>query len=393
MELDQLVKRLDWLDEEHRKDKHALSALEEHLAAADTSLKSLSKQIKEMSGEISRLTTTAARVDQFDGIVTKNRAEINRFIEELEKKREESQLEQDKKFQAQITPVNKALIELRKLKDPISALENDIKVRVDEEARLSRGISEMKGKVEAATRASEEVQHAQSLTEDSRRQDAKRLTDLQGEVGATRKRIEEVREKSDLSSESIRRIETRLTELLASEAERRQAQTAFIEKHSRLQAERERTWKEWEERFSVLPDQTETIAAQLQDLDTVQRAVKRARESYEEMTQKFERRINEISEMQRLSEDRFRQEWVTLKSDQQKNWASYTLSQEEQRRDATSGIEKLIERIAALEDQTQTQQDVLIQTKEVYVQYFHATLAQIHELLTAYDRILGTPKT
>jgi len=356
MELDQITKRLDWLDEEHRKDKHALSALEERLASLDGNLKSLVQQVKEMSGEISRLTTTAARVEQFDDTLSKNRAEIIHFIEDLEKHREEKQLEVNKQYQAEFNSLNKTLTNLRKLKDAITGINSDMKVRIDEEARLTRAISEMKSKVEATVRASEEVQHTQSLAEESRRKDSKRVADLQGEISATRKRIEEVREKSDLSTDSIRRVETRLMELLASEAERHQAQTAFIEKQSRLQVERDRTWKEWEERFDSLAKQTESIEPQLQELDAAQRAVKRAREAYEEMTQKFERRINEVSEMQRLSEDRFRQEWVTFKSDDQKRWTSYALAQEEQQRDANTGMEKLIEQVTALEDLTQTQQ-------------------------------------
>ena len=393
MELDQIVKRLDWLDEEHRKDKHALSALEERLASLDGNLKSLVQQVKEKSGEISRLTITAARVEQFGDILSKNRLEINHFIEDLEKQREEKQLEQNKQYQAEFNIINKTLTNLRKNKEAIAGINNALKVRVDEEARLTRAISEMKSKVEATVRASEEVQHAQTMVEESRRQDAKRVTDLQGEISATRKRIEKVRVMSDLFNDSIRRIETRLTELLASEAERRQSQTAFIEQQFRLQVERDRTWKEWEGRFDNLAKQTESIETQLQELDAAQRAIKRAREAYEEMTQKFERRINEITEMQRLSEDRFRQEWVTFKSNDQKRWTNYTLSQEEQQRDANIGMEKLIVQVTALEDLTQTQQDVLHQTKDAYEQYFHGLLAQIHELLTAYDRILGKPKT
>jgi chromosome segregation ATPase len=393
MELDQIVKRLDWLDEEHRKDKHALSALEERLASLDGNLKSLVQQVKEKSGEISRLTITAARVEQFGDILSKNRLEINRLIEDLEKQREEKQLELNKQYRAEFGSINKSLINLRKLKEAIAGINNALKVRVDEEARLTRAISEIKSKVEATVRASEEVQHAQTMVEESRRQDAKRVTDLQGEISATRKRIEEVRGMSDLFNDSIRRIETRLTELLTSEAERRQSQTAFIEQQFRLQVERDRTWKEWEGRFDTLAKQTESIETQLQELDAAQRAIKRAKEAYEEMTQKFERRINEITEIQRLSEDRYRQEWVTFKSDDQKRWSSYSLAQEEQQRDTRTGIEKLVERATALEDLTQTQQDVLQQTKDAYEQYFHGILAQIHELLTAYDRILGKTRT
>jgi chromosome segregation ATPase len=393
MELDQIVKRLDWLDEEHRKDKHALSALEERLASLDGNLKSLVQQVKEKSGEISRLTITAARVEQFGDILSKNRLEINHFIEDLEKQREEKQLEQNKQYRAEFSSIHKTLTNLRKIKEAIAGINNALKVRVDEEARLTRAISEIKSKVEATVRASEEVQHVQTMVEESRRQDAKRVTDLQGEIRSTRKRIEEVRGMSDLFNDSIRRIETRLTELLASEAERRQSQTAFIEQQFRLQVERDRTWKEWEGRFDTLAKQTESIETQLQELDAAQRAIKRAKEAYEEMTQKFERRINEITEIQRLSEDRYRQEWVTFKSDDQKRWSSYSLAQEEQQRDTRTGIEKLVERATALEDLTQTQQDVLQQTKDAYEQYFHGILAQIHELLTAYDRILGKTRT
>ncbi|MBU2610615.1 MAG: hypothetical protein KJ606_06660 [Chloroflexi bacterium] len=392
MELEQIIKRLDWLDEEHRKDKNAISTLEERLASCDGNLRSLSQQIKELSVDISRLTTTAARVEQFDDNLAKNRLEVNRFIEDLEKKHEAKQLEESKQFQAEFNSINKSLTNLRKLKDAVSEIKEGIKVRIDEEARLSRAVSELKGKMDAALRASQDVQHAQGLVEESRRQDSKRLADLQGEISANRKRIEEVRERGDLSTDGIRRIETRLTELLASEAERRQSQTAFIEQQSRLQVDRNRTWKEWEERLEPLARQTESIEARLQELDAAQRAVKRAREVYEEIVQKFERRINEITEMQRLSEDRFRQEWVTFKSDDQKRWSGYTLAHEEQKRDAGTGVQKLVERVTALEDQTQSQQDVLHQTKEAYEQYFHGMLAQIHELLTAYDRILGKPR-
>ena len=43
------------------------------------------------------------------------------------------------------------------------------------------------------------------------------------------------------------------------------------------------------------------------------------------MKQRFDRRLNEITEMQRLVEERFRQEWVSFKADDQKRWTNYTL--------------------------------------------------------------------
>jgi hypothetical protein len=94
--------------------------------------------------------------------------------------------------------------------------------------------------------------------------------------------------------------------------------------------------------------------------------------------------------MQRLAEDRFRQEWVTFKADDQKRWTSFTLSQDETHKDDRLSGGKLENRLSALEDLVQTQQDVLQQTKEANEQLFQGMLAQIHELLSAYERIMST---
>jgi hypothetical protein len=50
MELEQLAKRLDWLDDERRKDKLIIQTLEERLGAIEGSVPGLVQQIKEISG-------------------------------------------------------------------------------------------------------------------------------------------------------------------------------------------------------------------------------------------------------------------------------------------------------------------------------------------------------
>ena len=174
-----------------------------------------------------------------------------------------------------------------------------------------------------------------------------------------------------------------------SESERRQSQTNFVETQARLQIDRDRALKEMEEHLANMRSQTGTMDRQLAEWDVIQRAAKRAQEAYEEIVQKFERRINEITEMQRLAEDRFRQEWVSFKADDQKRWTSHTLSQDEIHKDAHSTTLKLEERISSMEDMIQTQQDVIQQTKEANEQLFQGMLAQIHELLYAYERIMS----
>ena len=390
MEFDQIIKRLDWLDEEHRKDKAALDALIDQLAETKGELKFANEKIKELSTELSQYSTVFARIDQFNGSVAQLRVDILKYVDEGDNKDVDKLPEAEKRFQLQINGLNKSILEFRKFKEPIAEIKRALKINADEEARHSQLISAWEKRLQEVLETIEEVKLIQKAAEGPRRQDAKRLADLQGAITAARKRMDEVREKNELFNDNIRRVETRLNEILTSEAERRQSQAAFIETQAGLQIDRDRALKEMEEYLSNIRKQTGTMDVQLQEWDAIQRAAKRAQESYEEIVQKFERRINEITEMQRLAEDRFRQEWVTFKADDQKRWTSFTLSLDETHKDDRASVGKLEERLTALEDLVQTQQDVLQQTKEANEQLFQGMLAQIHEFLSAYERIMST---
>jgi chromosome segregation ATPase len=391
MEFEQIIKRLDWLDEEHRKNKTELSTFAEKLTHAEGELKIANKRIKELTSELSQFSNVLARLDQFNDALAQQRVEIVKYVDDTNNKDIDKLPEAEKRLQAQIENINKSIIELRKFKDPIAEIKREVKNNTAEEERLNNQISTWEQRYQEIVISVEEIRLAQKAAEGPRRQDTKRLAELQGDINAARKRMEEVREKNDLFPDSIRRIESRLNEILASELERRQSQTGFIENQARLQIDRDHALKEMEEYLVTIRKQTGTMERQLQEWDVIQRAAKRAQETYEEIVQKFERRINEITEMQRLAEDRFRQEWVTFKADDQKRWTSYTLSQDEIHKDTRSYAGKMEERLTTLEDLVQTQQDVLQQTKDANEQLFQGMLAQIHELLSAYERIITTP--
>jgi chromosome segregation ATPase len=188
------------------------------------------------------------------------------------------------------------------------------------------------------------------IIEENRRQDNKRITDIQGEVAAIRKRQDEVRGKQDLVSDNMRKLENRINDLLVAESERKEAQTAFIEKLNMVQVNYDRTFKQWAERFDAMDQITSDIEEEISGLENIQRSVKQSQSALDESTQRFDRRVNEITEVQRLNEDRFRQEWTTFRSDYEKRWSNYTLSQEEQYTQINRDQESLTNRITTLEE-------------------------------------------
>jgi prefoldin subunit 5 len=196
----------------------------------------------------------------------------------------------------------------------------------------------------------------------------------------------------ELNSTSLRKIETRLNEMAVVETERREAQAAFLENQALLQVERERVWKEWQARFETIEKQTADVESNLQILDATHRAVKRSQQSVDEVAQKVERRLNEITEIQRLAEERFRQEWVTFKADDQKRWTNYTLTLEEQKGESIRQYDRLADRVTHLEDVIQEVQDMIHQMTEQTEKRLQSLLGLAHDWVATYERSVGRAK-
>jgi len=389
MELEDLVKRIDWLEKEHRKDRGAIADLSDKLAGYDGNFDAIKLRMKDFNDDLSRFSSTAGRLEQFDTLVAQHRNEITKVIEDMEKRRTKHERDVDARRRQEQVGLSKSINDIHTTVESLLDLRKGLQARVDEDARLARAIAEFDQKIAETARTYDDLRRSIRTVEDARKNDIKRLADVQGEQAAIRKRADEAREKSDLNADGLRLMDSRLNEIMASEADRRQAQLAFIEQQSLAQVDRDHNWKEWQARFDSFSKQTANLDQQLAALEESQRAVKRSQETFDDINQRLERRINEITEIQRLAEDRFRQEWVTFKADDQKRWTNYSLTQDEIVKDIRSELEKLNLRITTLDDLVQTHQDLLQQTGEIAETQLQELMNWAHEYLTGYERIMG----
>ncbi len=358
MDFEQIVKRVEWLDDERRKDKLIIASLDDRLSKSEGTYTSLMQELREFSNELTRLKTVPSRFDTVDAVIAQLRVDFNRSLENLEKQKSEKDRETEKVRQADFESLNVSIANVRKNLDVLTDMKKDIKAREEEEKRIIKLVAEFDKKLMDIKRSDEEYRRAQKISEENIRQDSKRILDLQGEMTSSRKRIEEQRGKVELASENLRKNEMRINELLNSEGERKQSQVAFIEKYNLAQVEKDRIWKDWQARFEVISNQAINLDEQLQKLDATQRAIRHSQSAFEDITQKFERRINEITEMQRLIEDKMRQDWISFKADDQKRWSNYMISQDEQFQETSRTFDKFENRLLQLEEISQELNDL-----------------------------------
>lgn len=389
MDLEQIVARLEWLDDERRKDKAIISGLQQKVADLTEQLPKQQKMLKEITSDVAHVSGMLARFDHIEGSITNVRVDLTRSLENIEKLRAEKERDVEQSRRGDMESINKAIAEVRKGLEPIAELKTGIQARAEEDFRLNRSIQELQKRLEDSLHTDEEYRRTLRLVGESQRQDSKRLTDLQAESSGLRKRVDEQRGRMELATDMLGKLELRVNDLQNTETERKQTQAAFIEKQNLQNLERDQVWKEWEERLSGIAAQSAGLDTKMQSLDTLQRDVRRAQDSFGDIQQRFERRVNEITEMQRLVEERFRQEWVNFKADDQKRWTNYTLAQEEQQRETARHFAKEEDRLTNLEDLTQEMHDLLNQITQDTQSRIQGLLTLVHDWLDEYQRSFG----
>jgi len=385
--LDRLEKKVQWLDDERRKDKSDLASLQNQIKSLMSENTSLRQSLKESDERISDLAIKLSSFEKYDARIERVQTDLAKKIKESEENSDSISAEQNKRFKFELENINKAITNLVPLSDSITDVQTELKSHQVEFTRLTRAIEEVKDKVTSVGRFDEDYKRSLRLIEESTRQDAKRISDLQGEVIAQRKRLEENRSRMDLIGDNFRPLENRINELHNLDKERREAQSAFFDRINLQLIERDKVFKDWNERFIKIENINTDLDSQMATLDNTNKVVNKSVAALDDVSQRFDRRINEISEINRLNDERFRQEWTSFKVDDQKRWTNYVLGQEEQHREINREIEKLQPQIDELGTSIQVVQDSLEQISQESVKRFQSILRTYQESILTHNEL------
>jgi chromosome segregation ATPase len=386
MDQDQLIKQVEWLDKERRDDKKAITALQKKVVELEGLLEKSNSAIKDANSEITRLNVVVAKVDQFEGVMSEHRAGVKNEIDAQERRAKQREKTVKKGLSEDIDQVRTNLAGFEHEIKMFDKLPTELTKLQEEALRRDGTLRELQQQIDLFSPGIEENKDLIRIVQEERIGSQKRVTDIVGEVSALRNKLDELRGKLELFYETNRKTETRISDLIATEEERRVSQLEYIESISLENEKREKTWKNWEKRFAEVEEQAESIAPTLRTFNEAERAVQKAQEDLESITEQINRRIHEITEMQRLGEERFRQEWNTFKSDDQKRWANYALTQDEQTKETSRRFERLSERSTVLEEITQDMQDTVQHTNEQFEKLMQGFLATMRDWLATTER-------
>jgi len=388
MDNEQLEKRIKWLDDERRKDKTIISDLENRLLDLEDKLNAVDTKTREYDSDLTRLRTSVTRVDDFEADLGVFRMDRKKELKEQEKLAKSWIADAKKDLRTQLrgleTQQKKLLEDIKKIKD----LEKDMKTRVEEETRFNASLREMENVFDDIKKDYKGYQRDSKSAKQDRQKEIKRISDIQAEQSALRKRVDEVRGLLDLVNSDYQKNKSRILEVESTRRDLKKEQENFLEQANLKLTERETIWKNWMTRFEGIEKQAQDLDEQMTKLDTTHRGIKRMQDELKDLSSLLDRRVNEITEMQRLADEKFRAEWTTFTADDQKRWTNYTLSQKEHTKLLERQYKEGEDRISVLEDGMQDIEDQLAQVSKYTENQLQGLLGLMREWAGDFEQIM-----
>jgi chromosome segregation ATPase len=219
-----------------------------------------------------------------------------------------------------------------------------------------------------ALEGQDEIQGRTLMTlEEGHDSDHRRILDLQTEATELRKNLERSRGDLETEADRIRAIETRMEEAQASERVREEAQSAWMENQGLKIVNFEKDWKTWQTAFEEFQTRADEFGDRISTYEKTYKELMQMKIDLDETIERLERRITEVGEMHRLSEDRSKQDWSSFQSDEMKRWSTFKLTNDEQWREHARLHDNLKEELksmaADLENELQTLEDIKLTDK------------------------------
>ena len=345
MDLAQAARMIEWLDEERRRDRGNIALLEERLAQQSDLIEQLLRRIDGLESEQSSMRSAFLPTGRDSELVEQLRIEFQQMIESTESKRLMAEREAERRADIARESLMRMVREVEERIDKIDRAIEELPAARVERDRVASALAAVQQRVEDLSKKFEDPERRLLFLEEQRRQDSRRISDVQSEIPELQKQLDAVRPKLDSLEAMVLRSEKRVLELQAAERDRREEMQQFTDQQTLLLQQRDQQVAELTKSFGAYDEDMKRYIERFESWSETHRQMRKIVEDFERIGERLGRRINEVAEMQRLSEERFRQEWNDWVADDQKRWKQFTVTNDEAWRNENKQLEQLRQRV------------------------------------------------
>ncbi|MGB2774090.1 MAG: hypothetical protein WBF31_17410 [Anaerolineae bacterium] len=350
MDTTQLAQMVSWLDEEHRRDRGEVTKLQQRIESLSVELVEQARRIQEMEGRLVSTQSQLVRFTQVDEALQQLKNEVVLMLQKREEQIDTDLRERERLRVSDRETVARNVSEIRKELNRFGRIEEELALRRSEDQRLSELVLNLRQSVASLGKDVDERTRSLPYLGEQRVQDNKRIVQLQQETVDLFKRIEEQASKTPMMQEKLQKLERTVVSIQPIPQDIKREQQQFIEQMRVVDVDRQREMTKWQDEFvaqrEIIARQREAMLAFSEQLEVSKYAVAEIAGFQEAIR----RDMNQVAELERLTEDRQRREMETWQAENEKRWKRQVLQWEHEVQEQDKINRQLAARFPSLEE-------------------------------------------
>lgn len=345
-----LQSRLDWFDQERRKQNRKVAELEQKLELQTREIDQREQRIQALEQQLAGLNAKTARIPQIDVQLAQFKDEIIKMVEQYDQRRIQSEAEMDRLRRVEQEGIAREIADVRKDLVPIPRLQNDMELRQAEEARLANIVGQIKTDVEGLRNRLETWDTKFAFLEEKEKHNSRNIADLQNSVVEINRRWEHVHGRLDTLNSSLLRLESNMATINEQNEAIKDSTKNWMEQIQLGEYERNQKVEKWRQ---MIEEQLANLSRYDQEWIKFSDQYKEAKMAVDTLSQwqeQMENQQREAAELLRLESQRMQGRWDDFLTEEDKKWKSLGVDTEQRWATLNRHIRDILEQVTLIEE-------------------------------------------
>jgi hypothetical protein len=349
MDLGQLTQMTTWLDEEHRRDKAEIVRLQQQIQRQESETQDQTLAFRSMEERVANIQTQLLRFNQLETALGQLKEEVVQMLAQADERRLQETREAERIRAIERDNVSRTLAEIRRDLQRLPRIEEDLGLRKAEQQRVSEAVLTTQQGLNSLSKDVDNRLRSLPFLEDGRQQDAKRIARLEQESLEALKRLEQQGSRLQMIEDVAVRQERDSGELKQVVSQLRTSQREFVDGQLLETEQLKRKMAEWIEVLEVQSKKMDDFTARMQEYAEAFRADRQVVENIERFQEVIRREQTQVSELQRLAEERQKRQLEQWEEENEKRWRKELLRWDHQWAEQAKRNQQTLERFTEVE--------------------------------------------
>lgn len=349
-ELNDLRKKVEWLDNERRQLTRRLNDLEQKSELQEREISGRERRIQDLERQLAATSGQLSRIPQIDTQLSQFKDEIVKLIEQYDARRIQAESEIDRLRRVEHESTIREIADMRKEFPAITRLQNDMALRIAEESRLANLIGSLQNAISVLEHQVENMQSPIAFVEEKEKQNSRNIAAMQNSLVDINKRWQPINERLDIMANNVRKVQSTHETINKEIEDVRGSTKGWMEQIQIGEYERNQRLEKWRQ---VLEEQANAIEKFNKDWITFSDQYKEAKMAVQTLSgwqKQIEEQQRETSEVLRVNTHRLESRWDDFKLENDKKWSTSNVEMEQRIAATNRTYRQIQEQIAAIEE-------------------------------------------